>query len=51
MLVLNIWIKYYYYYPLKKLYNSVDIFNNVLCIPCNIDVSIEHMDKILLLLS
>ena len=40
-----------YYYPLKKLYNSVDIFNNVLCIPCNIDVSIEHMDKILLLLS
>lgn len=36
-----------YYFPLKKTKNSINIFNNILCIPCNIDMKNSDIDRII----
>lgn len=39
-----------YYHPLKQTKNSVELFNKILCLPCNIDMTTEHIDYIIKLL-
>ena len=34
-----------YYHPLKNTKNAVNIYKNILCIPCNVDMEIEDIDK------
>jgi dTDP-4-amino-4,6-dideoxygalactose transaminase len=40
-----------YYYPLKNTPIATDIFNRILCIPCNINMEYKDIDKILNLLN
>jgi len=40
-----------YYYPLKNTPVATTIFNKILCIPCNIDMTIDDIDNILNLLN
>lgn len=40
-----------YYYPLKNTPVATEIFNKILCIPCNIDMNVNDIDKILYLLN
>ena len=39
-----------YYHPLKNTKNAVEIYNNILCLPCNIDMENSDIDKIISLL-
>ena len=36
-----------YYRPLKKTKNTLDIYNKILCLPCNIDMSKKDIDFII----
>jgi len=40
-----------YYNPLKDTKNAVDIFNKILCLPCNVDMNIKDIDYILNLIT
>lgn len=40
-----------YYFPLKETKNTLEIYNKILCLPCNIDMSISDIDLIISLIS
>ena len=39
-----------YYHPLKETKNTLQIFNKILCLPCNIDMKKEDIDHIIKLI-
>lgn len=36
-----------YYHPLKETKISMEIYNKILCLPCNVDMTIENIDYII----
>ena len=40
-----------YYYPLKKTKNAITIYNKILCLPCNTDMTIENIDLLISIIS
>lgn len=40
-----------YYHPLKETKNTVDIYNKILCLPCNVDMTKKDIDNIINLLN
>jgi dTDP-4-amino-4,6-dideoxygalactose transaminase len=35
-----------YYYPLKNTKNAINLYNNILCLPCTIDLTFDDIDNI-----
>ena len=40
-----------YYHPLKDTKNTVEIYNKILCLPCNVDMTKKDIDNIITLLN
>lgn len=40
-----------YYYPLQETRNTLEIYNKILCIPCNVDMNKEHINYIIQLIN
>ena len=36
-----------YYHPLKETKNTLEIYNNILCLPCTVDMTIKDIDFII----
>ena len=39
-----------YYHPLKNTQNAVDIYQKILCLPCNVDIAKKDIDHFIQLL-
>ncbi len=40
-----------YYHPLKSTKHAIDIFNRILCLPCNVDMSFQNIDLLISIIS
>ena len=40
-----------YYHPLQNTVNALNIYNNILCIPCTVDMDFEDIEKIIDIIS
>ena len=40
-----------YYHPLKNTKNAMTIYNKILCLPCNYDMTIENIDLLISIIS
>ena len=39
-----------YYYPLNNSKNSMDIYNNIICLPLNMDINEDTIDQYIMLI-